>query len=256
MRRLRVPRVHPVELWDLPVFGGALQTHRHSPHFPAAVAQVIERLRRFPPGRWTARARDLARGVAHVHLLGGGVTGALAGAVPLPCTVSEDPVFAAARAGQSLLGSPGARCVDIGQTSIKVASAHETRRIERDPVAAPFNDTVATADRPAARASTVAFLAEALACDSPSGPTLLALPCELDDALAARDSTYCWADPDPRLLPELVDRAGLAAETLQVLNDGELAALAAVFDPQVPRSNPVLVLTVGFAVGGAILEPV
>ncbi len=257
----------PLEVWNLPVGGRPLQAWRRTPRFASALCEVVEGLRRDrrSPGAapWRAAVRERAAAVSHVYLTGGGATepGLAEGlrAAGLPVSVAQAPRFAAAQAGLSL----GAACVDVGQTSLKLARRsrrpslnHEVTSVERDLVAAPHRDETPLAARSAARASTIQFLSDAIAAHTRELPLVLALPCELSDEGVLSGCTYCWRKGDETLLRELAEAAKLDWEQLQVLNDAELAAVSARLDTRVPAGAVTLVLTVGFGVGAALLEEV
>jgi len=55
-------------------------------------------------------------------------------------------------------------------------------------------------------------------------------------------------------LPEAMELAGLAGVPLFVLNDAELAALSALTDPRLAGFRKVLVLTLGFGIGAALIH--
>jgi hypothetical protein len=219
----------PVELWDFPVAGRMLQEWRDDAAFPARVADAV-----------TAAYPE----IAHVHLMGGGAddrfVAELAGR-GITATCDPDP-FAAARAGAALAGA----CADVGQTGIKLVAGARAWRLSRDLVRAPMRDGVPLAERAAARATTVAFLADALR--GIGEHALVGLPCEITDGVP-RSCTYCWPDPDPALVADLSRAAGVA---IDIVNDAALAALAAERDPRVPPGT-CLVLTIGFGVGAALL---
>jgi hypothetical protein len=200
--------------------------------------------------------RERAAAIKHVHLIGGGASEP--GLVPeletvgFAVSVASEPRLAAVRAGLSLL--PGAACVDVGQTSLKLAVAGDTWVIERDPVAAPQRDETAPEALAQARRSTIAFLAEGIARRLEGRSLVLALPCELSDDGVAAGCTYCWGQSDASLLRELADAAAVDWAALRILNDGELAGVAASREPSVPADQITLVLTIGFGVGAALLE--
>lgn len=250
--RLRLPLVIPLEVWDLPVAGRLLQGWRSDPAFDVRLAAVARSIREAPPSTFSARARAAAAEIAHVHLVGGGATDATSATITahcgLSCTRSAEP-FAPARAGATL--RPDALCADVGQTAIKLVHRDREWRVERDLVRAPMRDDVPDDQRASARASTVQFLGMLLASNHATR-IVLALPCELDEAGVPRSCTYCWRDPDPDLVPELVRMVGCSIE---IVNDAELAALAATAHGLVPRDRTTLVLTVGFGVGAALLLP-
>jgi hypothetical protein len=161
----------------------------------------------------------------HIHLLGGNA-GRPGVAQALNATVGEEPIFAAARAGARLAPA----CADVGQTAIKLVARGSTWLRPRE--------------------DSRGFVAEALAGLGP-GPCLLALPCALEDDLSLTSCSYGWAAGD--LLP-LLEAANLDSENALIVNDAELAAVAAMSDPQVPATIRTLVLTLGFGVGAALLR--
>ncbi|MBX3184629.1 MAG: hypothetical protein KF915_18515 [Polyangiaceae bacterium] len=267
MIRLRPEGVFPLEVWNLPVGGRPLQAWRRTPRFASALREVVEGLRRDlpPPGAGTLRpaVRERASSVSHIYLTGGGATepGLAQGlrAAGFSVSLAEAPRFAAAQAGLTW----GAACVDVGQTSLKLARcsrrlspSHDVTSVERDLVAAPHRDETPLAARSTARASTIRFLSGAIAAHARELPLVLALPCELSDEGVLSGCTYCWKKGDETLLRELAEAAKVDWERLQVLNDAELAAVSAQLDASVPAGEVTLVLTVGFGVGAALLEKV
>ncbi len=229
-----------IEVWDLAVGGRLLQEWRDDAAFVERVADAVVAVTRAPPVAWSPEARALAPAIARVHLVGGAADDAACAAIAargLPCTRSRDP-FAAARAAavEGVLG------VDVGQTGIKLALGDRVWRVARDHARAPLRDGVA--DREAARASTIAFLAETIAGHAPRA--VVGLPCELPADGIPRSCSYAWRDPDPTLVAELAAAAGTE---LTVLNDAVLAAIAA----RAELTGPALVLTLGFGVGGALV---
>ncbi len=81
---------------------------------------------------------------------------------------------------------------------------------------------------------------------------VLALPSEIDDALVCAGSTYPGMAGDGTLVADVLGAAGFARTPALVLNDAELAAVAA--RELVAPGARALVLTVGFAVGAAVLD--
>lgn len=214
MKRLRPAQVRPLEIWNAEVRGRTLFDWQTSEDYPQVLAEVVDGL------------RDEYR-FEHVHLLGGAARRPFV-AETLRATVADDPVFAAARAGAALAPS----CADVGQTAIKLVMQGRQWLRPRDH------------RRPAAD-----FIAGALA--ELSGPCLLALPCVLDDDLKLTDCSYDWLADDLR---PMLRKAGLDEERALIMNDAELAAVASMNDPRVPRDKRTLVLTLGFGVGAALLR--
>ncbi len=65
-------------------------------------------------------------------------------------------------------------------------------------------------------------------------------------------SSYIGMKGDASLIPDSLDLAGLSPRIALLLNDAELAAVSAGVDPRV--RGKVLVLTIGFGVGAALLQ--
>lgn len=252
MIRLRPRGVLPLEVWDLPVEEEPLQKWRRSPQFPTALATALRQLRARPPSTWPADVRAHLGRTRKVHLVGGG-----ANEPGIPDAIARDgfsvsvtptPREAAALGGLRL--RPGAVCVDVGQTALKLADEQGCICVPRDTALAPHRDDTAAADRHFARASTIRFLGDAIRRHARQRPVVLALPCEVSDDGVASGCTYCWERSDPTLLRDLADAAGVDWNELWVLNDAELAAASAPAPDQ-----PTLVVTIGFAVGASLRLP-
>jgi len=243
-RRLELTGIEPIEVWDLPVDGRPLHDWRDTPELADHLATLAIGLRAAPPTTLRPAALALARRFERVHVMGGAVDRSFADAIRargLPCSFDAD-AFTPARVGAR---HHRGRCVDVGQSAIKIAEDDRCRRIARDPLRAPLRDEVAPTDRARARESTLAFLAESIRGAS---RVLLALPCEPTSDGLPSGCTYAWRDPDPDLVPSLEARTGAAIEWV---NDAELAALAA--SRALPPGPSTLVLTLGFSVGAALL---
>ncbi|MEJ7727614.1 MAG: hypothetical protein WKG00_00185 [Polyangiaceae bacterium] len=255
MKRLRLPGVLPVELWDAPCRGGILQGFRHRADLPAVLAELIDDLPRRLPGATAADARAVAARIDHVHLLGGGADEALRDALTahgVPCSLGDDALFAAARAGLGLLaGAEAPLSIDVGQTSLKLCSRAGAWRAARDlgraPRSAPATETTATAE------ATERFVLDAVLAHAPCDALLLALPCEVGDAGQLGASSYGWRTDGAWPL-RLAALAGAGAAGPMLLNDAELAAAAWLRTPAAASAGATLVLTIGFGVGGALVE--
>lgn len=256
MIRMRPKGVVPLEVWDLPVDGRPLQAWRRMPRFASALATVAQQLRDAPPRQWSPQVRERTASIQHIHLVGGGA------AEPglkrellergFSVSVAMDPRVATARAVPAL--DPSTTCVDVGQTSLKLADADGVACLERDLLAAPHRDETTPAAQRVARVATIHFLGKAIARHVRGRPLVLALPCEVSDDGVVAGCTYCWKRSDATLLRELADVAAVDWETLRVLNDAELAAVGAQLDCNVPADRLTLSLTIGFGVGAALLE--
>ncbi len=244
-----LPGVRPLEIWDAPVAGQTLFAAQGRPDFPAHLARVASR----------TCASDPAR-PSQVYISGGaarreGLSEALTSA-GLNVLLAAEPVHAAALAGSEVL--PGCLCVDVGQTAIKVARRGHCTSIPRALSRAPLRDQVAPSEQIEARASTVEFFAEVFASlmrrcpPPPCADILLALPCAIAPDGTLGECTYCWDSPDRHLPAELL--SAFAGARVHLVHDAALAAVAAVSDPRLVPA-PTLVLTLGYGVGAAYLDP-
>jgi hypothetical protein len=83
---------------------------------------------------------------------------------------------------------------------------------------------------------------------------IFSLPCELPDAPIPGSSSYPGLQGDTGLVPDALAAVGWRPDHVLVLNDAELAAVAAGLDPRT-RGTLTLVLTLGFGVGAALRLP-
>ncbi len=215
------PRVQHLELWDAPVAGTTLFAARKEARFAALVAEV---------------ARANASGVSTVFLAGGDprlceVESALA-LRGFEVVSARDPVFIG-EVGARAIGPRSCRtlCVDCGQTSIKLSVAEHRSRYERSPEwqgAPGFSRGIAALVHAAPRHDAV----------------VLGLPCEIVGR-EGRASSYFESLPLAALAAEL-------ACPVSLLSDAELAAHGAMVER--PSPAPMLVLTLGFGVGAAMVH--
>jgi len=231
--RALLPEVLPLEVWDFPVNGLPLQAYRHERSFSEALSQVI-------------RSLQPRHGFTSVFVCGGGASTRLARELGPRVWCAADPVFGASRAGASWMGGT---CADLGKTSLKLARSDGTvLRIERPLDRLPILNGRSSQK---ARAEAVRFLKEGLrAVHQPGTPLLLGLPCIVDPDCRLFGGTYGWEDGDGEFVQTLARQ--LEAPSMQVINDAELAALAAAQHPDL--TLPALVLTIGFGVGASVLR--
>ena len=244
-----LPGVRPLEIWDAPVAGRTLFAVQGEPDFPALLARVAARVCASDPAR-----------PSQVYLTGGaadrpGLCQALRSA-GLDVLVAADPAHAAAHAGSLLV--PGCLCIDVGQTAIKAAFRGRRESIPRAQSRAPLRDRVAAAERIEARDSTIEFCGEVFAslarrlARPRCADVLLALPCAIGEDGTLGECTYLWDTFDRRLPPEFL--SAFAGARVHLVNDAALATVAAASDPRLVQA-PTLVLTLGYGVGAAHLDP-
>ncbi len=263
VERLAPAGVVPLELWDLELARGILWDHMDGPALPHALAEAVARLR-----QGTARTRSgatippLARALGGVWLAGGRASAidasALARTLALPVWIADEPCAVAERAARALVPRADALAViDLGQSRLKlwidgVRSEHP-RPWDRLPL--PTGLEPAPPARAALRAWVGPCLAQAaaLAPVSPSA-VVFALPCELRHATIPGPCSYAGLAGDDALVPDVIAAAGWPSARVLVINDAELAAVAAGLDPRA-HGTLTLVLTLGFGVGAALCQP-
>ena len=82
---------------------------------------------------------------------------------------------------------------------------------------------------------------------------LFALPARLDDDGTPGTGDYAGLRGYRELIPDALLLAGLAHVPSFVLNDAELAAFSARADPRLAAFHKILVLTLGFGIGAALV---
>ncbi|MFP2961015.1 ROK family protein [Myxococcus sp. 1LA] len=274
VRRLVLPGVSPLEVWNLPVLRRELWELLGAPRVDEdRRAGVPERALagRLGPALAVALSTLAKRHAVDAVWLSGGLIclegfgemlASVATTLPCPVYAAERPLFAPAQAGLRLL-APFAPAhpvaIDVGQTGIKCVSHTAAPRIfERDTALLPryFIGMARPTDGRHVKAA-VAFIASALRVFSAQPPDALclALPCPLDAMLVPGGCTYGW-EGRASLVADIL-QAALGREghgTALVLNDAELAAEAARRDSRLAGHSRVLCLTLGFGPGGALLE--
>jgi hypothetical protein len=273
--RWRSPDVRAVELWDAWLDGRTLwDAQREDPgRLPELLGRLLPALVRGEAAFEDGRVEPPLGEVGHVHAMGGLVSRwpplsfLRCGDARVPLTVDPDP-FAAAAAGEAV--APDALVADVGQTAVKVTFRGRRWRHVRDFAALPIASELGPDEWARRRGAVIDFVAAAIReAAAPARPPalVLALPCALDDRLTASGCSYPYPKPDPALVRDLVLASDLGGVPTFVLNDAELAAVAAArhlnrnprtgSEPpamQVPRARPTLVLTCGFGVGAALLR--
>lgn len=273
-RRHRPAGVVPLELWDLRVPGreGILWDHMHGPEGPAVLRATLLELW---AGRGTTRSEGATPASVHqfpsLYITGGGapaVAAALAEG-PWRLLVGRDPEQACAPGGHSILAAAGLRgwVLDLGQSALKISTAPAESGLRMFPRAVdvlPVRDDAlhqsaawVESQRRALRAFLAAGLRSALeSAAAPPAGLVVALPSRLDDAGVPEGSSYIGMAGDVTLVADALHVAGLAETPAWVLNDAELAAATARLDSRLPPpgQGAVLVLTLGFGLGAALLQ--
>jgi hypothetical protein len=198
-----------------------------------------------------------ALAVAGGGLLEPGVHGALRARFGGSLFVCPDPVFAAGPGGRAILrwlGQSGL-VADVGQTAVKVIRGNQYSLYPRDWEALPHADQVHPGQHPRQRLALRSFVASVLRGHAEPRPEaiVLALPCDFPCEVPGPCS-YAGLEGDAAFVEEVLAQADLAGVACVYLNDAVLAALSVQdwFANRLPART--LVVTLGFGVGGALLE--
>ncbi len=270
VRRWRRAGVTALPIWDLPVDGGLLWERLGVPRVEALRKQCLADAEIGSDLAACAAATVLRLRERHrfeCAFVAGGLTQirGFAAALSKEADVVVDPDgrFAGHRGGLALLAELGHErgvIVDVGQTGIKLSLGGRRLVVERDIRALPFEFIDPSGAPPRASntrlQTAAAFIGGAIAelVRAPEGPPLalvLALPCPLDDACVPGPCTYGW-EGEARLVEAILEKCRQNFREVVVLNDAELVAETARLAR--PRER-LLVLTLGFGPGGALLTP-
>jgi hypothetical protein len=253
-QRLTPAGVRPLEIWNLPTSAGPLHTCRSLPGYPWLLIEALESLR---ADRATVAIPFAALVVMGGGLLEPGMRSALEEHFAGSLLVVPDPVFAAATGGLALLGrqNQSGLVADLGQTAIKVIRADDRFLYPRDWQVLPHADEVPAEQHQRQRAALRSFVASALRGHAQPCPkaVVLALPCDFPGEVPGACS-YAGLAGDADFVTAVLAQADRAGVACVYLNDAVLAALAAraLFRNELPART--LVVTLGFGVGGALLE--
>jgi hypothetical protein len=256
----------PLELSDLWVDGATLWEWTQGRGFSSALRKALDILRAGGGAIWpNGPVPGIVSGFEAVFLTGGRVEdealrGELAGVSPL-VVFGEESLFNGARGGFELLQAHGLSgwVADLGKSQLKLAAPRRRWTFPRDWKRLRIAGDVSPAEEPAQRRRLREFIALKLQfamAESSQRPRAIvfALPAKLDDDGTPRSSNYAGMADDRALLPDALVMAGSAGLPLFVLNDAELAALSARLDARLAGFRKVLVLTLGFGIGAALIH--
>lgn len=266
LERVRHSEILPIELGDLCVNGGLLGAMNTYALFPPALRAGIESLR---AGRGVSRSSgrmpSVISGFEAVFLTGGRITErevcAELARLDCPVVFGGDDIFAGVRGGLELLRTRGLSgwVLDLGQSQLKLAAPERRWTFPRDWTRLRAEGIVPEVELPAQRRRLREFIALKLQIamtELVRRPEALVfgLPAPLDDEGVPQGGGYAGMRGDRMLLPDARQLAGLAGLPLLVLNDAELAALCALADSRLAEFKKVLVLTLGFGIGAALIH--
>jgi hypothetical protein len=265
MERIRHPEIVPLELSEVWVDGVTLWKSIRGRGLSSVLCKLTDALK----PRGTSMSKEPVPAAAldfeAVFLTGGQVEdkGLRAGLAELPCTVvfGEHPVFGGERGGFELLEARGLSgwVADLGQSQLKLVAPGQRWTFPRDWTRLRAAGHVSPGEMPAQRRRLREFVALRLQMamsESARRPQALVftLPARLADDGTPVGCSYSGMSGDRALLPDALEMAGLAGLPLFVLNDAELAALSARLDARLDGFRKVLVLTLGFGIGAALIH--
>ncbi|HEU0008838.1 MAG TPA: hypothetical protein VFT34_03375 [Verrucomicrobiae bacterium] len=266
LERIRHPEIVPLEISDVRVDGATLWEWSQDPRFASVLRRALERWHEgHRPGRPDEPAPAGVPGFEAAFLTGGRteshpVRAELAG-LPWPVFFGADALFAGERGGFDLLRvrAPSGWVADLGKSQFKLSAPGRRWVFARDWIRLPQAYQVPPAQVPAQRRRLREFIAMSLQlamAESSQRPQALvfAIPTRLDADGTPGNNNYAGLTGDRALLPEALALAGLDALPLFVLNDAELAALSARTDGRLGGFRKVLVLTLGFGIGAAMIH--
>jgi hypothetical protein len=266
LERVHHPEIVPLEVGDLWVEELVFREQMLRVGFVPALRQAIELL---AAGRGATRSNGplppIVAGFEVVYLDGGRsndreIREGLAG---LDCEVISGTggVFAGLSGGFELLRARerSGWVLDLGQSQLKLASPTHAWTWPRDSARLLEASHTSASALPAQRRRLKEFIALklqlAIAEVREIPQTLVAaLPSRLAGDGTPLYGTYAGLRGYRNLIPDALEQAGLRDVPVFVLNDAELAAHSARLDPRLANYRKVLVLTLGFGIGAALIH--
>jgi putative intracellular protease/amidase len=263
VQRLREPEIIPLEVGDLWVDGAVVRERIADWGFAEAVQRALQLLYEGSGATWSNGALlPSVAGFEAVYLAGGlaleGFLGARLEDSRWKTFFGAGGVFASVAGGLGVLADLGLSgwVLDLGQSQLKLASAKHVWTFPRnaDRLVRPEDLTCQEVQRRRLRDFLSLKLQIALA-ETGSRPQALvfALPARLTDDGRPETGDYAGLRGYRELIPDVLESAGLADARAFVVNDAELAAFGARADPRLAEFRKILVLTLGFGIGAALV---
>ena len=263
VERMRHPEVTALEFSDLQV-EGAILDEGHPPR--RARISVEKALQTFLAHESNGYASTgLLAGVEAIFLTGGRVEDPSrhdwTSQLPRPVVFAREPVFGGVPGGLEFLRLRGLSgwVADLGNSRLKLAAPGWRWIFPREWQRLPPAQQMSLAEELQQRRRLREFIALKLQmamtdCGGRPGALVFALPTKLSgDGTPEGTGSYAGIRGAQTLLPEALEMAGLPDVPLFVLNDAELAAFSARADPRLAQYRKVLVLTLGFGIGAALI---
>ena len=263
LERIRCSEIVPLEVGDILLDGSIIRDRICEWGLVPALRRTIEILR---AGQGATRSNGAlppsVKEFEAVFLVGGrieeGWQEELSG---LPCVlVLGDGAYAGIQGGFELLKMRGLAgwVLDLGQSQLKLAAGEQLWTFPRDFTRLRSKPCVSSAEVPAQRRRLREFISLKLQfalAETQQRPQAIvfALPTSLAEDGTPGTGDYAGMKRDRALLPDALALAGLSHIPLLMLNDAELAAFGARTEPRLARFRKILVLTLGFGIGGALI---
>jgi hypothetical protein len=264
-RRIFDPEIVPFEVWDLMVDDSLWAEKFYEPDFPLALRNGIETLR---DGRGATRSNGpvppLVAGFEAIFLSGGRAAeqrtrGGLDG-IAAAVAVAEEGGYGGVVGGFHFLRARGLSgwVLDLGQSQLKLATSDRRWTFQRDSTRLRAAGEVPPSEIPVQRRRLREFLALKLQLaltesQRPPEALVIALPTRLAADGTPLGGNYAGLRGYREIIPDTLELAGLSGVPSFVVNDAELAAFGARADPRLARFRKILVLTLGFGIGAALV---
>jgi hypothetical protein len=268
IQRVRHRGIAPLELSDLRVSGATLWEWSQDPDLPFALRQALVILH---AGQGVAGPRAPEpvpagiKGFDAVFLAGGRLADSalrsqLSG-LPFPVLFAGDPTHAGTRGGLEWFRTCARAgwAADLGNSQLKIAAPGRQWVFARDWTRLQPAGRVPPLQLPAQCRRLREFIAGGLQCamaESAQSPQalLFAFPARVADDGIPSSSSYAGMSRDATLLPEAMELAGVPEMPVFVMNDAELAALGALSHEGLAAFRKVLVMTLGYGIGAALIH--
>ncbi len=239
LTRLKLENRHSLEIWDVLIDGKTLWEWQEHADYIQKLELGLEAIKTGSAhtkskGKVLRKAKDFEK----VFFTGGRSRNKKLRGVFSAAQFSENSIFEASEA--ALARWPDALVIDVGQTQIKISYGEKRETFARDYDLLPVG-------KHSKKGSLLDYIKQSLPSIQPEH-IILALPCYIHDDLTLGGSSYAEMKQNPTLLHDLTLTYPTAK--WQVINDAELATLC-VNDCR----EKTLVLTLGFGIGGCIVEP-
>lgn len=262
-QRLMSPNIIPLEIWDCIIEDHTLWECMYTLTFPERLKAAILNLHK---GLVQTKSKGLikceSRGFDAVFIGGGGAS--FKGlkksleTLPIPVFFSREKTFVGESGGRHLLKKMACNGVimDIGQTKIKISASGNRHIFPRDFSQIPIADSISKNEESYYYSLFCQYAGDSLiqTGHNIAQAIVIALPCWISKAGICGGSSYAGVEGRENVAKDICLAGGINPSICIYLNDAELAAVSASLDTRLIHAKKVLVITLGFGVGGAILH--